>query len=173
MAGVAPGKSSLHSSFEGELGTALESRQGNRALIRIEGGFSRSFWSCGRKPWFPSTCDSHLRELLRFLWEVRNTVELRRVSQDSIEVGTMEAASSRVEVGTSCSSPVLTWVLGCVFHFKQGVRSRHVWRHGTLLSSRVVKGASGSRRVEFWPWTLFHLATWASVLPSCCELIHG
>ena len=41
------------------------------------------------------------------------------------------------------SSPVLTWVSGCVCRFKQGVRSRLVWRHGTLLSSRVVKGVSG------------------------------
>ena len=41
------------------------------------------------------------------------------------------------------SSAVLTWVSGCVSRFKQGVRSRHVWRHGTLLSSRVVKGVSG------------------------------
>ena len=41
------------------------------------------------------------------------------------------------------SSPVLTWVSGCVCHFKQGVKSRLVWRHETLLSSRVVKGVSG------------------------------
>ena len=43
------------------------------------------------------------------------------------------------------SCPVLTWVSGCVCHFKQGVRSRLAWRHGTLLSSRVVKEISGSR----------------------------
>ena len=41
------------------------------------------------------------------------------------------------------SSPILMWVLGCVCHFKQGVKSRLVWRHETLLSSRVVKGVSG------------------------------
>ena len=35
------------------------------------------------------------------------------------------------------SSPLLMWVLGCVCHFKQGVRSRRVWRHGTLLSFSV------------------------------------
>ena len=39
-------------------------------------------------------------------------------------------------------SPVLMWFSGCVCHFKQGVRSRRVWRHGTLLSSRAVKGVS-------------------------------
>ena len=35
------------------------------------------------------------------------------------------------------SSPVLMWVSGFVCHFKQGVRSRPVWRHGTLLSFTV------------------------------------
>ena len=44
---------------------------------------------------------------------------------------------------SQCSSPVLMWFSGCVCSFKQGVRSRLVWRHGTLLSSRVVKGVSG------------------------------
>ena len=41
---------------------------------------------------------------------------------------------------TQVSSPVLTWFLGCICCFKQGVRYRRVCRHGTLLSSRVVKG---------------------------------
>ena len=41
------------------------------------------------------------------------------------------------------SSPVLTWVSDCVCRFKHGVRSGYVWRNGTLLSSRVVKGVSG------------------------------
>ena len=61
---VAPGKSSLHSTCEGERGIVLESWQGNRASICVEGGISRSFLSCSRKPWVPSTCDSDLRELL-------------------------------------------------------------------------------------------------------------
>ena len=41
------------------------------------------------------------------------------------------------------SSPVLTWISGCVCSFKQGVRSQLVLRHGTLLSSRAVKEVSG------------------------------
>ena len=45
------------------------------------------------------------------------------------------------------SSPVLMWVSVCVCRFKQGVRSRLVWRHGTLLSSRVVKGVSGLQTI--------------------------
>ena len=35
---VAPGKFSLHLSCEGERGIALESRQGNQASRRVEGG---------------------------------------------------------------------------------------------------------------------------------------
>ena len=62
---MAPGKSSLHSSSEGKHGIALESRQGNWASRPVDQGISRSFLSCGRKPWVPSTCDSDLRELLR------------------------------------------------------------------------------------------------------------
>ena len=61
---VAPGKSSLHSTCEGERGIVLESWQGNWASRCVEGGKSRSFSSCGRKPWVPSNCDGDLRELL-------------------------------------------------------------------------------------------------------------
>ena len=61
---VAPGKCSLHSSCEGERGIALESQQGNRASRHVERGITRSFLSCSRKPWVPSTCDGELRELL-------------------------------------------------------------------------------------------------------------
>ena len=50
---VASGKSSLHSSCEGEHGSALESRQGNQASIHMEGGISRCFSSCSRKCGFP------------------------------------------------------------------------------------------------------------------------
>ena len=61
---VAPGKSSLLSSFKGERGIAVESRQGFQASRRIEGGILRSFSSCSRKPWVPWTCDGNLRWLL-------------------------------------------------------------------------------------------------------------
>ena len=50
---VASGKSSIHSSCEGECGSALESWQGNQASIRMEGGISRCSLSCGRKCGFP------------------------------------------------------------------------------------------------------------------------
>ena len=47
---VAPGKSGLHSNYEGQCSIAFESQQGNRASRRVEGGISRSFSSWGRKP---------------------------------------------------------------------------------------------------------------------------
>ena len=50
---VAQGKSSLHSSCKGERRISLESQQGNRASVRVEGQISRSFWSCRRKLWVP------------------------------------------------------------------------------------------------------------------------
>ena len=61
---VAPGKSSLHSICEGERSIALESRQGNRTSRFLEGGISRSFSSCSRKPWVPLTCFGDPTELL-------------------------------------------------------------------------------------------------------------
>ena len=47
---VAPGKSSLHSNYEGQRSIAFESQQGNWTSRRVEGGISRSFSSWGRKP---------------------------------------------------------------------------------------------------------------------------
>ena len=41
------------------------------------------------------------------------------------------------------SSPVLTWIFGFLWSFDRGVRPCLVWRHGTLLPSRGVKGVSG------------------------------
>ena len=61
---VAPGKSNLHSNCEGECGIALDSLQGNPDSRRIEGGISRSFSSCSRKPWDSSNYDGDLREFL-------------------------------------------------------------------------------------------------------------
>ena len=87
---MAPGKSSLHSSCEGECGIALRSWQGNQASRLIEEQISSSFSSCRRKPCIPLTFDSDLRELLMVPWESRNTVELGVASRDSTEVGAME-----------------------------------------------------------------------------------
>ena len=61
---VAPGKSSHHSSCEGELGIALDMVQGNLASRHVERGISWSLSSWGRKPWVSSACEGDLRELL-------------------------------------------------------------------------------------------------------------
>ena len=87
---VAPGKSSLHSSCEGERGIALKSRQGNWASIRVQGGISMSFSSCGRNIWVPSSCDDDLRELLRVPMGSQEYFELRGASRDSTGFGAME-----------------------------------------------------------------------------------
>ena len=113
-------KSSLHSSCEGMCRIVLESQQGNQASIHVEGGISRSFLGCGRKFWVPSSCISDLmvpmgnqesfqvvRGLSGFLWSQCN--------------GRGAHLKSRWEL--QCSSPVLTWILGCICSFKLGVRS--------------------------------------------------
>ena len=87
---MAPGKSSLHMSCEGEHGIALESQQGNWASRQVEGGISRSCLSCSRKPWVFSTSGGDLRELLRVPTGIRNTVELGGASQDSTGFGAQE-----------------------------------------------------------------------------------
>ena len=61
---LAPGKSIILLSYEGEHGIALESRQGNRASIHVEWRISRGFLSYSRKPWIPLNCEGDLRELL-------------------------------------------------------------------------------------------------------------
>ena len=141
---VASGKSSLHSSCKGERSITLKPWQGNRALRRVQRGISRSFSSCSRKPWVPETYDGELSELLR----------VSMGSQDYCGVGRSISAlhwvwcnGRRPHLGLrrepQVSSPLLTWVSGCVCHFKQGVKSQRVWRHGTLLCSRVVNRVSG------------------------------
>ena len=87
---VAPGKSSLHSSCDGESSTTLESRQWNQASRHFEGGISRSFSSCGRKPWVPLTCDTDLRELLMMPMGNQETVELGGFSWYTTGVSAME-----------------------------------------------------------------------------------
>ena len=140
---VAPGQFSLHSSCEGDAGIALESLQGNQASRCIEGGISRSFLSCDKKSWVPSTCAGDLRGLL--MVALRSQGNWRWEGPVGTPLGLVQwkRASSRLEAEPQGSSHFLTWVLGCVCCVKQGVKFRIVWRHGTLLFSQVVKGVSG------------------------------
>ena len=130
---VAPEKSSLHSTCNGERGIALQSWQDNRDSIRVEGGISRSLSSCGWKLWGPSSCDGDLRELLM----------VPMGSQVSFHVVRGRGPHLQLRWEPQDSSPFLTWILGCVCSFKQGVRSRLRLRHGALLSSSAVKEVSG------------------------------
>ena len=49
----ASGKSSLRFSCEDNVGSTLESREGDQASFRMAGGISMCFSSCGRKCGFP------------------------------------------------------------------------------------------------------------------------
>ena len=150
---MAPG---LHSICEGEHGIALESRQGNQALRCVEREISRSFSSCDRKPWFSSTCDSDLRELLMVPMGCQEYPGVGR-GLKGIHWGQCNGRGPHLELRWEPhgSSPVLMYVSVCVCRFKQGVRSQLVWRHGTLLSSGVVKGVSGLHASWIWDLGLF------------------
>ena len=87
---VAPGKSSLHSSFKVERGIALDSLQGNLASRHVEGGISRTLSSCGRKPCVSSTCDGDLRELLIVPIESQEYCRLGRGLSDSTGFGAID-----------------------------------------------------------------------------------
>ena len=87
---LAPGMSSLHLSCEGERGIALDSLQGNPALRRVEGGISRSFSTCVRKPWVSSTSEDDLRELLIVPIGSQEYCGLRGGLSDSIGFGAVE-----------------------------------------------------------------------------------
>ena len=153
---MAPGKSSLHLSCEGERGIALESRQGNRASRRVEGGISRSFSSCGRKPWLSSTCEGDLRELLIVLIGSQEYCGLGRGLSGLHWVwcsGTGPRLKLRWE--TLCSSPFLTSIAGSLQSWNRRVRPRLVLRNGTLLSSRVVHRVTGHLSHCIWNLRVF------------------
>ena len=139
----------------------LDSWQGNRTSSRVEGGISRSFLNCCRKTRVPLTCYGDLRELLRVpMGSQEYCVVVRGLSGLHLLWCNERDPHLELRREPQGSSPVLTWVAGCVRHFKQGVRSRRVWRHGTLLSSRVVKGFQASSRVGFGTWGSFRISNW-------------
>ena len=170
---VAPGKSGLHVSGEGEHVIALESWFGNPASRRIEAGLSRSFSGCGRKPWVPSTCAGDLRELLRVplrsqgycgfgrgLWGLHGVwcngrgphLELRQEPQGS--------------------SPFLTPIAGSLQSWDSRVRLRLGLKHATPLASRVVHGVTGHLSSCIWNLWVFPDDAWGVSAPSYCDFIH-
>ena len=93
---------------------------------------------------FLSSCDGDLRDLLVLpqerqvsIWVVRGLSGF--LSSRCRSIG--PHLSLRLE--PQGSSPVLTWISGFLWSFNRGVRPCLVWRHGTLLPSRGVKGVSG------------------------------
>ena len=147
-------------------------KQGNRASICVEGGISRSFPICSRKLWFPSSCDGDLREFLMvpmgsqesfgvvralsgFLWGRCNGrgphLQLRREPQGS--------------------SPVLTWISGCV-QFQTGSQvSTCVEAWNSAFLSSCQRGFRPPVELNWGPGAFLEIATGLSDLPSCCELI--
>ena len=76
--------------MEGGGRIALESLEGNMSSRRVEGGISRSFSICGRKPPVPSTCDDDLRELLMVPMESKEYSGFASGLSKSTGVGAME-----------------------------------------------------------------------------------
>ena len=153
---MAPGKSSLHSSCQGERGIALESWQGNQASRRFEGGISRSFSSCGMKPWVSWTCDGDLRELLRVPVESQEYCGLDSGLSGLYWVlclGRLRHFELRWQ--PQGSSPFLTLIAGSLQSWNRRVRPRLVLRNGTLLVSRVVHGVTGHLSSSIWNLRLF------------------
>ena len=106
-------ESRLHSSCEGERSIVLESQQGNRASSRVNGGVSRSFSSCGRKTWVPSTCDVDLREFLRVpMGNQEPCGERRGLSKFHCIWCSGRVPPLKLSREPQCSSPLLMWVWG-------------------------------------------------------------
>ena len=87
--------------YDGELREPLVWPQGSPVSIRVasasaallsshERGISRSFLSCGRKPWVSSTCDGDLRELLIVPIGSQEYCGLGKGLSDSIGLGAIE-----------------------------------------------------------------------------------
>ena len=130
--------------LQGGVQHCSKSQQGNQASRRIEGGITSSFSRCSRKPWVPSTCDSDLRELLMVPMGSHEYCGVGRgLSRLHWVWCNGRGPHPDLRQEPQVSSPVLMWASCCVCHFKQGVRCRRVWRDGTLLSPRFVKGVSG------------------------------
>ena len=143
---VASGKSSLHSSCKGERSITLKPWQGNRALRRVQRGISRSFSSCSRKPWVPSTCACDLRELLRVPMGSEEYCGLGRGISRLHWIwckGRGPHLELRQEPQGSAPDflePDLTQIAGSLLSLLRSVRSRVLRRNGTPLTSQVVQG---------------------------------
>ena len=89
-AGVAPGKSSLHSICKGEHGIALSHSRGIGPLDALKGELRVLSRGAAGNPGFPRLVTVTSESFSRCLWEVRNNVELGGASWDSPGFGAME-----------------------------------------------------------------------------------
>ena len=87
---MAPGKSSLHSSCEGELGIALDSLQGIQPQDALKGEFRGLSRVAAGNPGFPRFVTVVSGSFLGCLREIRNTVESGGASRDCTVFGAME-----------------------------------------------------------------------------------
>ena len=93
---------------------------------------------------FLSSCDGDLRDPIVLPQESQVSVRVVRdlsgfLSSQCRGIG----PHLELRLEPQGSSPVLTWISGFLWSFNRGVRLHLVWRHGTLLPSRGVKGLSG------------------------------
>ena len=108
------------------------------------------------------------------LWEVRNTVELGEGPLGTpLGLVQWKSASSRVDVGTSGFLSCINVSLGVCMLFQTGSQVLTCVEAWNLISSGVVKGIRPPGELNLGLVALFGLATGASELPSCCELILG
>ena len=160
------------SSGDGYVGELLELPKGCQVPVRGSRGnvgfFSRlcsrkgphlTLW--GESPGFSRVVAGNLRFLSSCDADLRDPLVLPEESQVSIRVvrGLLGFLSRRCKgkgpllkltLEPQGSSPVLTWISGVLWSLNRGVRPRLVWRYGTLLPSRGVKGLSGFLSSSSW-----------------------
>ena len=115
---VSRGRAALLSSQGWGIRPHATLKEESRGLSRVVAG----------NPGFPQLMIVTSGSFSGCLLEVRNTVELGGTLGTPLCL--VEGRGPHLELSQEPqgSSPVLTWVSACVCHFKQGVRSRHVWR---------------------------------------------
>ena len=154
----------FYSSGDGYVGELLELHQGCQGPFRGSRGkvgfLSRHYSGKGphhvlrgRSPVFSQVVAGNLRFLSSCDGDLKDLLMLPQESQVSLRVarGFSRFPSSRcrglgphleLRPEPQFSSPVMTWISVFLWSFNRGVRFHLLWRHGTLLSSRGVKGVS-------------------------------
>ena len=160
--------------FQGKRGLSLETLQGKRASSSLQVRILSFEWSCGWKIRVPRKLPVDLGDHSCFLREVRSPLALRGPPQDSSRITAgMNRALSRVEAGTSSSSPFLTLITGSLQSWNRRVRPHLVLTNGTLIASRVVHGVTDHLLSCIWNLAAVSgRCNWGVSAPSCCDFIH-